>query len=52
MSLFDPLRSTKQYYLAKRGRQRSRGARLAAWLVGLGLFCLVAGGASAGGSYL
>ncbi|MEE9197938.1 MAG: hypothetical protein V3U45_07315 [bacterium] len=52
MSLFDPLRSTKQYYLAKRGRQRSRGARLAVWLVGLGLFCLVAGSAAAGGLYL
>ncbi|MCH7923190.1 MAG: PBP1A family penicillin-binding protein [Nitrospinae bacterium] len=52
MSPFDPFRRTKQYYLAKRGKQRTRGARLAVWLVGLGLFCLVAGSAAAGGLYL
>ncbi|MDV2504451.1 MAG: PBP1A family penicillin-binding protein [bacterium] len=51
MSPLKNLRRPKRFYLAKRGKLRRRGSRLARWLAVLGLVLLVAGGAGAAGVY-
>ncbi|MEE8210085.1 MAG: transglycosylase domain-containing protein, partial [bacterium] len=52
MSPLKNFRRPKRFYLAKRGKLRRRGSRLARWLAVLGLVLLVAGGAGAAGVYV